>query len=894
MAQGGDVGVLTLSGEGPVETQAAVLRAVAEFEARMAVPLRVAYRMTTSAAAATDMAADAAQQSSTVTSGLQFVISEQPLSAAQRLSFTGNAVLRDSVHYPLYVNTYGLFYNVPGNRGVQLNLTACLAARILKGDIVDWTHPDLLDKNPGFIKGAADSFRIQLLADDPASGSTAAVMAWLSRACPQVPVTFASLRSDFVPVGSGMVAALQVTAFSFGWAPAAAGRAAGVPEFAVESKSGQYLTSASANATNLATALASVLPTTLTGDYNAVSAAGLAADRVAPILAINYLVTKADWSQSTPEEGQRGEAVKAFAAFLAGAEVAGSTAANAKAGLASRYGLLPLGDAIAAAIRTSAATAFTSHASAVPYTTTDGSGANVLSSSRASFTTASYIELQAQIAALRRSVDAGAARVLRGVGSSAVSLFVWRCFTELKGRSTSPLHLVYRAAGSGAGQNEVVAKSNGYQALVEFGASDTPMSDTTYTDLTANAKISVVHIPMLLAPMNFFANIPDTALPSRALRMKPCTIARIMQGDITSWAHADITADNELTTALPDQPIVVFYRQLSSGTTNVITAYLQKACSDWRLGTGGVLANWPTSFRPTANSNNMSTSVGATPWSIGYMDAANGLDLNLLEISMRNKDGNYVTSQTGDVTGAASALFKSDTWPKSPTQSFSSVSCLDQPGAKTFPIVAMPFAIVRTDLVSRGDAGALLQAFLAFMLDSYAQNTVAPAVGFAPLPQEVLTYALQRALPLLQADTTSKAWALESGAVLPGGRGSSDYVISSFAGNYDSLNSQTFADFHRAYTTNTNAASRLSGNASANATSNRTSLTSADVPDNLKDQLRSMDQQIKILQSVAISGLVFGIVGLGMALFTSCRMFVASAMWGTQREGLLVHPSSIR
>ncbi len=45
--------------------------------------------------------------------------------------------------------------------------------------------------------------------------------------------------------------------------------------------------------------------------------------------------------------------------------------------------------------------------------------------------------------------------------------------------------------------------------------------------------------------------------------------------------------------------------------------------------------------------------------------------------------------QAGDVSGAALALFKSDAWPSSPVKSFASVSVLNQPGAKTFPIVAM-------------------------------------------------------------------------------------------------------------------------------------------------------------------------------------------------------------
>ena len=69
------------------------------------------------------------------------------------------------------------------------------------------------------------------------------------------------------------------------------------------------------------------------------------------------------------------------------------------------------------------------------------------------------------MAAMKKQLDVGAARVMRGVGSSAVSLFMWRVFGELKGRSTTPLHMVYRAAGSGAGQGEVLAKVSKFACI---------------------------------------------------------------------------------------------------------------------------------------------------------------------------------------------------------------------------------------------------------------------------------------------------------------------------------------------------------------------------------------------------------------------------------------------
>ncbi len=125
--------------------------------------------------------------------------------------------------------------------------------------------------------------------------------------------------------------------------------------------------------------------------------------------------------------------------------------------------------------------------------------------------------------------------------------------------------------------------------------------------------------------------------------------------------------------------------------------------------------------------------------------------------------------QTGDVPGAASALFKSDSWPKNPTLSFSTVSVINQPGAATFPIVAMPFMFVRIDLTNRGDAGALLAAFVTFVLEDHAQSAIAPAAGYTPLPADVRQYTVERALPRLQTDTRAKTWVFEQHSVLPAG-----------------------------------------------------------------------------------------------------------------------------
>lgn len=105
----------------------------------------------------------------------------------------------------------------------------------------------------------------------------------------------------------------------------------------------------------------------------------------------------------------------------------------------------------------------------------------------------------------------------------------------------------------------------GAAASVDFGCSDVAMSKPTYDALYAvGIKVSpgpatsfhlvhaychghpefssqhyqhvartdvlqVIHIPIMIAPVSFFVNIPNSALPSQMLRLSTCTIASIFQ-----------------------------------------------------------------------------------------------------------------------------------------------------------------------------------------------------------------------------------------------------------------------------------------------------------------------------------------------------------------------------
>ena len=89
-----------------------------------------------------------------------------------------------------------------------------------------------------------------------------------------------------------------------------------------------------------------IVVTALSGDYSTATVVSLSADRVAPILTVGYLVTKSDWSTEGPEEGQRGELVRALCAFFQS-----STITSSSTGMLNDAGLLALGSTLVSAVK---------------------------------------------------------------------------------------------------------------------------------------------------------------------------------------------------------------------------------------------------------------------------------------------------------------------------------------------------------------------------------------------------------------------------------------------------------------------------------------------------------------------------------------------------------------
>eukprot|EP00955_Chlamydomonas_euryale_P082360 363711-Chlamydomonas_euryale.AAC.11 len=174
-------------------------------------------------------------------------------------------------------------------------------------------------------------------------------------------------------------------------------------------------------------------------------------------------------------------------------------------------------------------------------TSAAGNNAQTVSATREDFASSAIAALRSEVAELRSTVSSRAPRLLRGSGSSAVSLFMWRTMDAFAAKSTSPVWMTYRATGSGTGESEIVGSPAGSTAATEFGCSDVGLASTSYISLVA-AGAKLVHVPILIAPVSFFVNIPTDVMPKpQNLRLSSCTIAQMFmvrtfnRADIHSW-----------------------------------------------------------------------------------------------------------------------------------------------------------------------------------------------------------------------------------------------------------------------------------------------------------------------------------------------------------------------
>ena len=273
--------------------------------------------------------------------------------------------------------------------------------------------------------------------------------------------------------------------------------------------------------------------------------------------------------------------------------------------------------------------------------------------------------------------------------------------------------LNYQSIGSGGGIKQIKART------VTFGASDMPLEPK---DLTG---AGLVQFPTVVGGSVPVVNL-DGIGPGD-LRLDGPTLADIYLGKITKW---DDPAIKKLTpnAKLPSEAITVVRRSDGSGTTFNFTNYLSKVSADWKSKVGeGTAVEWPVGVGAKGNEG-VSANVGQTQNSIGYVEYAYAKQNKLTYTGLVNKAGKPIQPTNEAFQAAASNA----DWAHAPGYF---LILTDQPGDKSWPIVASTFILMHKDATDKAASQEAIK-FFKFSFEKGAK--MAEDLDYIPMPDAVI------------------------------------------------------------------------------------------------------------------------------------------------------------
>jgi phosphate transport system substrate-binding protein len=312
-------------------------------------------------------------------------------------------------------------------------------------------------------------------------------------------------------------------------------------------------------------------------------------------------------------------------------------------------------------------------------------------------------------AAFAMSAAAASAAGLQGAGSTLVAPIEAEWATAWANRTGNPTPS-YQAVGSGTGLKDIG------QSLVDFGASDAPISAST------TPCPNCFQIPWALSATGVSFNVPGV----RALHLTGSVLARIYLGQITTWNDPAIAALNR-GTHFPNLRITPLHRLDGSGDSYAFTDYLSSVSGAFRSTVGtGTKPSFPVGPGATGNSG-MVTVEEQTTGAIAYIAVSYLIAHQLPAAAIRNAAGKYEVPNLKNISNAAS-IVKS-------VPSDRELHIVNPPKkAKiAYPISTFTYVILQpTDPLGNG---AQLKDFIAYALGP--GQAFGPRLDFVPLPSNI-------------------------------------------------------------------------------------------------------------------------------------------------------------
>jgi phosphate transport system substrate-binding protein len=271
----------------------------------------------------------------------------------------------------------------------------------------------------------------------------------------------------------------------------------------------------------------------------------------------------------------------------------------------------------------------------------------------------------------------------------------------------------YQSIGSGAGIKQIQAKT------VTFGATDAPLKPDQLE------KDGFAQWPMIMGAIVPVVNIDGVKAGDMVLDGD--TLGKIFLGTITKWDDEAIKKLNPKLT-LPSAAISVVHRADGSGTTFNFTDYLSKVSADWKSKVGsGTAVEWPVGVGAKGNEG-VSGNIGQAKNTIGYVEYAYAKQNKLTYTALVNKDGKTIQPTTEAFQAAASNA----DWANAPGYY---LILTDQPGAKSWPIVASTFILMHKEPT---DKAASAEAIKFFKFSFAKGEKMAEELDYIPMPESVV------------------------------------------------------------------------------------------------------------------------------------------------------------
>jgi phosphate transport system substrate-binding protein len=300
---------------------------------------------------------------------------------------------------------------------------------------------------------------------------------------------------------------------------------------------------------------------------------------------------------------------------------------------------------------------------------------------------------------------------ITGAGSTFIFPVLSKWADAYKKESGSGVN--YQSIGSGAGIKQIQAKT------VTFGATDAPLKADQLE------KDGFAQWPMIMGAIVPVVNIDG--IKAGDMVLDGDTLAKIYLGTITKWDDAAIKKLNPKLN-LPSAAISVVHRADGSGTTFNFTDYLSKVSADWKSKVGsGTAVEWPVGVGAKGNEG-VSGNIGQAKNTIGYVEYAYAKQNKLTYTAMINKAGKTVAPTTEAFQAAASNA----DWANAPGYY---LILTDQPGDKSWPIVASTFILMHKD----GTDKAASQEAIKFFKYAFAKgDKMAEELDYIPMPDSVV------------------------------------------------------------------------------------------------------------------------------------------------------------